>query len=235
MNNLEFVAKLKDIADNYKTSYMLGAWGHFTSDAMINSSVSRTDVNNAPYKAGAVSIKNQGWMFDCVCLIKAVLWGWTGDKSKPLGGGAKYGSNGVPDIGANTIITKCKDISTDFSKIEIGELVWMTGHVGVYVGNNKVIECTPRWSVSPGVKYTNLANNGATANPSRTWTKHGKLPYIEYVDSNKETLSEDMKWAVDNGLIFGYGNGKYGENDALTRGQLAIVLKRFYDLINKVG
>lgn len=80
--------------------------------------------------------------FDCVCLIKGVLWGWNGNASKTYGG-AGYAVNGVPDIGADTMITKCSGVSTDFSKIVPGEAVWLKGHIGVYIGGGKVIECTP--------------------------------------------------------------------------------------------
>lgn len=48
---------------------------------------------------------------------------------------------------------------------------------------------------------------------------------------NKSNLTEAQRWAVDTGLIAGYGNGEYGWSDGLTRGQLVIVLKRFHDLI----
>ena len=37
------------------------------------------------------------------------------------------------------------------------------------------------------------------------------------------------KWAVENGLIKGYGNGDFGWSDAMTREQLAVVLYRFYN------
>lgn len=52
---------------------------------------------------------------------------------------------------------------------------------------------------------------------------------------SKPDLTDAQRWAVDNGLIAGYGNGDYGWGDPLTRGQLVIVLKRFYDLVNKNG
>ena len=29
---------------------------------------------------------------------------------------------------------KEKDVSTDFSKIEVGEAVWLSGHIGIYIG-----------------------------------------------------------------------------------------------------
>ena len=42
-----------------------------------------------------------------------------------------------------------------------------------------------------------------------------------------EVITEDMKWAIDNGIFTGYGNGKYGPKEPLTREQAATILKRF--------
>lgn len=116
--------------------------------------------------------------FDCVCMIKGVLWGWNGDASKTYGG-ASYASGGVPDIGADTMITKCSGVSTDFSKIVPGEAVWLKGHIGVYIGGGKVIECSPAFKNC--VQVTACLNIGAISGMNgRRWTKHGKLPYITY-------------------------------------------------------
>ena len=41
---------------------------------------------------------------------------------------------------------------------------------------------------------------------------------------------EARDWAVDNGLIGGYGNGEFGWGDPVTREQLAVILKRFSEL-----
>ena len=109
------------------------------------------------------------WGFDCIGLIKGVLWGWNGDASKTYGG-ATYASNGVPDISADAMINQCKNISTDFNRIELGEFVWMKGHCGVYIGSGQVVESSPKWK--NGVQITSLRD--------REWLKHGKLPYIEY-------------------------------------------------------
>lgn len=62
-----------------------------------------------------------------------------------------------------------------------------------------------------------------------------ELPHlVDIINSNignkKEELSEDMQWAIETGLIQGYGNGQYGPKDYLTREQLATVLRRFYSL-----
>lgn len=191
MTNIEFVDKLKFLEKNYKTCYMLGSWGMKTTKSNIDQAVARTDVNNKPYKTSAYSIMDKGWMFDCVCMIKSVLWGFNGNESKPRGGGASYGSNGVPDIGADSMIKKCIGVTTDFSNIEIGEAVWVKGHIGVYIGDSKVIECTPRWNIAPhGVKITNLGNHGVYTGWSRTWTKHGKIPYITYVKEDELDMTK---------------------------------------------
>lgn len=46
--------------------------------------------------------------------------------------------------------------------------------------------------------------------------------------NEEETLSEDMKWAIEKGLFVGYGDGRYGGKDYLTREQLATVLRRVW-------
>lgn len=111
------------------------------------------------------------WGFDCIGLIKAVLWGWNGDESKVYGG-AVYASNGVPDLSADAMIGRCADVSTNFSSIAVGEFLWMKGHCGVYIGNGKVVESSPKWA--NGVQVTALT--------ARNWLKHGKLPWVEYSD-----------------------------------------------------
>lgn len=182
MKVAEFVKKLKDIANNHKTLYILGCFG-----APIKSSNVNRYCTNYAYNAQAdrtkmikaVADKNPPvFGFDCVCLIKGVLWGWDGSANKTYGG-AYYQSNGVPDIDANGMFRKCTNQSTDFSKIEVGEAVWIDGHIGVYVGDGLVVECTPSWKNC--VQFTALKNIGTKSGyNARTWTKHGKLPYVEY-------------------------------------------------------
>lgn len=180
MNNKEFVAKIKEVADKYKTLYVMGCFG-----APMTASNKTRYCNNHSYNKQSSRTKMiksataDTFGFDCVCLIKGVLWGWNGDKNKTYGG-ATYGINNVPDIGADSMITKCSNVSTDFSKIEVGEAVWMSGHIGVYVGNGQVVECTPKWDNC--VQYSNLGNVAKYKKGNyRVWTKHGKLPYISYV------------------------------------------------------
>ena len=180
----ELADRCIDVATNHKTLYVNGCFG-----APMNAKNKARYTNNTSYnkKAGRTKKINAAtddtFGFDCVCLIKGILWGWAGDASKVYGGAA-YGSNGVPDINDGQMIKVCKDVSTDFSNIQVGEVVWMSGHIGLYVGNGLAVECTPAWA--DGVQITAVHNIGKKAGYNgRTWTKHGKLPYVSYEEDAK--------------------------------------------------
>lgn len=183
MTNNELVAKCIDIAKNYKTLYVMGCFGA----PLTGSNVSRYCNNHSYNKAAArtAMIKaaaNQNppvFGFDCVCLIKGILWGWNGNAAKTYGG-ASYGSNGVPDIGADQMIAKCLNVSaTGWANMAVGEAVWCSGHIGIYIGDGLAVECSPKWANK--VQITAVANIGSKSGyNARKWTKHGKLPYITY-------------------------------------------------------
>lgn len=46
-------------------------------------------------------------------------------------------------------------------------------------------------------------------------------------EETKEEITEDMRWAIDNGLFLGYKDGTYRPDEPITRGQLATVLARY--------
>lgn len=179
MTSAEFVKRLKAAATDCKTLYVMGCFGapmnsankkRYTANHSYNKQAARTAMINAATA--------DTFGFDCVCLIKGILWGWSGDKSKTYGG-AGYAVNGVPDIGADSMIKVCSGVSTNFSSIVPGEAVWMEGHIGVYVGDGLAVECTPKWDNK--VQITAVGNIGKKSGyNTRTWTKHGKLPYIKY-------------------------------------------------------
>lgn len=187
MKASEFVKKLEDVAKNYKTLYVLGCFG-----APMNSKNKTRYCNNNSYNKQAARTKYiqaataDTFGFDCSGLLKGILWGWCGNKSKTYGG-AVYEANGVSDTNANGIIKLCSDISTDFSSIEVGEAVWIRGHIGVYIGDGLAVECTPRWKNCVQITACNCSKSGYN---TRNWTKHGKLPYIEY--DVKSTTSKPM-------------------------------------------
>ena len=177
MKASDFVAKLKDIATNYKTLYVMGCFGAPMTTANKKRYIAHHPYNMQPARVKLINAASADTFgFDCVCLIKGVLWGWSGDKSK-IYGGAKYATNGVPDADANTMMNLCSGVSTDFNKIEVGEAVWTNGHIGVYIGNGLAIECTPAWKNRVQITACNCSKPGYN---TRKWKKHGKLPYIDY-------------------------------------------------------
>ena len=182
MKASEFVAKLKAVAQNYKTLYVMGCFGAPLTGGNVSRYCNNHEYNKQAARTQMIkAAANQNppvFGFDCVCLIKGILWGWNGDASKTYGG-ASYAVNGVPDIGADTMITKCKGVSTNFSNVEVGEALWCSGHIGVYIGGGLAVECSPAFDND--VQITAVKNMGTKSGyNARTWTKHGKLPYIEY-------------------------------------------------------
>lgn len=195
MNNIELANKAVDIAKNYKTLYIMGCFGspmnstnkkRYTANHSYNKQSSRTKMINAA--------SSDTFGFDCVCLVKGILWGWKGDKTKTYGG-AKYKTNGVPDINQESMIKQCKDVSTNFKNIEVGEFLWMKGHCGIYIGNGLAVEATPKWANK--VQITAVGNIGKKSGyNTRTWTKHGKLPYITYVKEETKPDPVELKYKV---------------------------------------
>lgn len=177
MKASEFVKKLKDVATNYKTLYVMGCFG-----APLTEANKKRYIDHHSYNQSAARMKHinaasaDTFGFDCVCLLKAILWGWDGSKNKSYGG-AKYAANGVPDLNADGMFAKCTEVSTDFDKIEVGEAVWTSGHIGVYIGDGLAVECTPAWKNKVQITACNRNIDGYS---TRKWKKHGKLPYITY-------------------------------------------------------
>ena len=202
MKASELVAKAIDIATNYKTLYVLGCFGaplndknkvRYTNNQEYNGKpvdkyigtvngvpqyVKQTTAEGLIRKKMIESATADTFGFDCVCLIKGILWGWSGNVDKTYGG-ATYVSNNVPDVGADAMMNRyCKMVSSDFSNIMVGEAVWIPGHIGIYIGDGKVVECTPKFENK--VQITNLGNVGNKSGNYRTWTKHGMIPWVEY-------------------------------------------------------
>lgn len=182
MTSDELVNKLKK-AVNSKTLYVYACFGAPMTQRNKERYSNNCDYNRQPArKKKILSASTDTFGFDCVNLIKGILWGWDADVNDKYGG-AVYKANGVPDTSANGLFEKyCYDKSSDFSNIQVGEFVWMNGHIGVYIGDNLVIECTPIWK--DGVQITALGNRGGKSGyNARTWTMHGKSNFIEYSDT----------------------------------------------------
>lgn len=193
MKSSELVAKVVDIAKHYKTLYVMGCFGAPLTDTNKSRYIKNHPYNMAAARTSMIMAATPDTFgFDCVNLIKAVLWGWTGDKTKSYGG-AKYATNGVPDEGADTMIKRCKDATASgWDKVDPGEVVWTTGHIGVYIGNGLAVECSPRWANN--VQITAVGNIGKkNGYNTRMWKKHGHLPYVTYDKTVTHTQPETVK------------------------------------------
>lgn len=86
----------------------------------------------------------------------------------------KYGSNGCPDKGANSMFSYAKSKGMDWGAIGtlpeiVGLALHMDGHIGYYAGNGYAIE----WKgFAHGCVKTKVAGRG--------WTHWYKLPFIQY-------------------------------------------------------
>ena len=119
----ELAAAAKSVAQDYKTLYVMGCFGA-PMTAKNKARYTKENTYNRDNAATINAASADTFGFDCGCLIKGLLWGWNGDTSKVYGGAA-YKSNGVPDKDADQMIALCSEVSTDFSRIEVGEMVWM--------------------------------------------------------------------------------------------------------------
>lgn len=212
-NNYQLMAKAYEILRHYNTCYLYGGIGQIVTQSVVNAKAKQypsfyTSARKANYTQYINSSKRY-WGFDCVNLYKSILWGWNGDASKSFGG-ATYASNGVPDASADGLFSYCTGkSSTGWDNMMIGEALWMSGHFGLYVGNGKCIECSPRWNRIGlgsswgeewnGVMLTGVENcsNYPTDIHHRKWTKHGKLPYIQYLTKNPFIDSSNTEQAGD--------------------------------------
>ena len=171
-------------AENANTCYLMGGFGCRLKSSggdwynkeygwnKNNASIIQAHMDTMPVTFG----------FDCVCLIKGVLWGFNALPTKAYGG-AVYQSNGVPDMTIAKLAASCPDFSTDWSKDpEVGEIVFYDAnysHVGVYVENGEVIESTPAWKC--GVQRTLLPDRlNPKKLPVRKWWAHGHTSYVDY-------------------------------------------------------
>ena len=197
MKASELVHRHLEVAQKYNTVYMWGCFGAPITEAIIREKAAQYPdwYTAARLKHLRSLIGKNVYGFDCVNLTKGILWGWCGDKSAYYGG-AKYASNGVPDVSADGMIVNCRDVSaTGWDKLLPGEGLWMPGHWGLYIGDGLAVECTSAWS--NGVQITAVSNIASKSGcNARKWTKHGKLPWVEYDTKRTDAAAEAAKATI---------------------------------------
>lgn len=173
----EFISLMLNAA-NCKTLYVKGGFGQ-TLNAKGKERVINAYKYNERRKNKIMALPDDSFAFDCCGSIKGVQWGFIGDPSK-IYGGAVYKSNGLDDVTELGLYSLCYDKSTNMGAIQKGELLYMTGHCGLYMGNGKVIEATP--AGKDGLQITDLT--------FQKWSKHGKLPFIMYEQNEKPIVAK---------------------------------------------
>ena len=172
----EFIEKLQNTTA-LNTLYVKGGFGQ-TLNAKGKDRVIRAYKYNEKRADKINAMPDDSFGFDCCGLIKGTIWGFKGDPTKVYGG-ATYKSNGLDDVTEAGLISLCRDVSNDMANIQPGELLYMKGHCGVYIGSGRVIESTP--AGSDGVQQTDIS--------FQKWTKHGKLPGIIYEESGAPIIA----------------------------------------------
>lgn len=189
----ELVAACLDTAKNYKTLYVMGCFGAPMTQSNKNRYLNGYAFNRKPERKAKIDAATADTFgFDCLCFIKGLLWGWTGDPGQVYGG-AQYKSNGVPDMGADAMLKVCTEVSDDFSTIVPGEYVWLPGHCGIYVGDGLAAEAT--FEPEEGVQLQCVLPMGVKPGmPATGWKKHGKLPWIRY--DAQEPVEDNARYRV---------------------------------------
>ena len=196
-----FLSKLRNVL-NYKTLYVHGCFGAPMNAKYKERYKNNTSYNRQPERQAMIdAAESDRFGFDCIGLIKAIAGNWNASLTANYGGtqvnketnGISYGLAHMPDYSADGLFNANNKymigISKDFSKIKPGAVLHMDGHVGVYLGDGQVIECTPKWS--NGVQISNLGNIGNVAGNYRLWSEYGYLPFVDYTEQINENTQDN--------------------------------------------
>lgn len=171
-NNLDLAAYAIQ-AWEHNWGYVWGTYGNVLTESLL-------DYKLQQYPDGVGNYEDfirTNWLMrrttDCVGLIKGYAW------LEPSTLKIKYGTNGMPDCGANTMYQAAVNAGTsglDYGTISTmpeipGLALWFDGHIGVYIGGGYAIEAP---GTKTGVVKTKVEGRG--------WSAWCKIPYIEYLE-----------------------------------------------------
>ncbi len=149
-----------------KTVYMWGCYGQLLTEDLIKRKAEQYPNRFSFARQTTLSIcaeEKDYYACDCAGLIKNCLWGGFGNR-------LKYSA--LSDLGTESMKKAATTSGVISSLPETpGVIVYKKGHIGVYVGNGYVIECT-LGSRGDGVVKTKLGTAG--------WTDWFYAPGITY-------------------------------------------------------
>jgi len=171
-NNLDIVIWAKN-ASSAQWGYVYGTFGTVLDENMLTYKLEQYPEDVVPYE----EFIRENWMgkrcADCVGLIKG--YGWYNHES----GEVEYGANGMADVSADGMYDAASEKGILSTMPDIpGLAVWQNGHIGIYVGDGKVVEAM---TTTVGVVTTDLNNRG--------WTHWLKIPYINYIEEQESTTN----------------------------------------------
>ena len=169
------LVELAKKALNENWGYVNGTFGNILTENLLNQKCNQ---------AGGVGEYNSYWrnkyiknfigkrVSDCYGLVKAYTW-WTDEDSSP-----KYNNNNCIDRnqeGAYAVANE-KGLLSTMPEIK-GLILWMKGHVGIYIGNGEFIECA---GCPVGMRKGTIKNGVITSGSQFThWFKDNWITYIE--------------------------------------------------------
>lgn len=181
-NNLNLVDYCKN-ALNQKWYYGWGAVGQKATVELVNSLVVQYKDMNTRWKNYMIeAVNNNNNLCDCYGLVKGFLAYCDTGEVKILG---KY------DVNTSTAFAKSTKKGPLNTLPETGGVIlWMKGHVGVYIGNGRFIECA---GGGAGMKEGRI-ENGKVVKGSRftNWFYDVNINYIEK-NKEEEILIEQLK------------------------------------------
>ena len=168
-NNID-LAKWAENAADKQWGYVFGTYGTVLSEEMLRTKMSQYPGDVAVYE----EFIRENWLgrrtADCVGLIKG--YGWFNTASQEI----EIGANGMPDIGSDGMYANATEKGPIYTIPEIpGLAVWHAGHIGIYIGDGKVVEAM---TTTVGVVVTDVF--------SRSWTHWLKIPYIDYIEDGDD-------------------------------------------------
>ena len=167
-------------------------------------------------------IANKAVVSDCIGGCKGYAWTNGGQGVLEAIGTdktitSKYGSNGCPDKGANSMFSWAKKKGADWGTIDTlpeipGLALYKDGHAGYYIGNGYAVE----WQgFSWGCVKTQVKK--------RPWTHWYKLPFIDYGDTSGAQI------AVEAVTVYMLGSR------LLKNGSSGADVKALQELLNQLG
>lgn len=172
-NNLD-LAQWAIAAEKAGWGYVWGTYGRILTRSLFEMKLEQYPEDVGGYQEYITDNYIGKRTADCVGLIKGYSW------YDPQTESFDYAVNGMPDLSANQIYEFASEKGSIDTIPEIpGLLVWMDGHVGIYIGNGEVIEAM---GTHYGVVRTQLSRRG--------WQAWAKVPGITYLEESEEPTEE---------------------------------------------